>query len=136
MACEEGEEGRRDGERRGGTKKREGRKKGVGIMQKDRQCLGSMLTKGLSSYPFPNIRVTVNNNIAHLGPCCQGNLHDPVLAEVALIGGGGSDTVSLICLQVDIQTHDGDMETAHTKENSRHVVVEVVASMTILASDL
>ena len=105
-------------------------------MQKDQQCLGSTLTKGLSSYPFPNIRVTINNNVAHLCPCCQGNLHDPLLAEVALIGGSGSDTVSLICLQVDIQTQDGDMETAHTKENSHQVVAEVAASMTILENDL
>ena len=112
-------------------KGRGGRKGGN---NKERSAMsGFHVNQRLVFTPIP--QYLCNYNVAHLCPCCQGNLHDPLLAEVALIGGGGSDTVSLVCLQVDIQTQDGGMKTAHTKENSRHVVVQG-ASMTILANDL
>lgn len=88
-------------ERRGGKKGGEEKRKG-GNKEERAAIAGFHVIKGLSLHPFLHIFVAINNNVAHLCPCCQGNLHDPILAEVALIGGGGSNTVSLVCLQVDI----------------------------------
>ena len=102
MACEEGGEGRREGEVEGEEEEQiKGRGGRKGGNNKERSAMsGFHVNQRLVFTPIP--QYLRNYNVAHLCPCCQGNLHDPILAEVALIGGGRSDTVSLVCLQVDI----------------------------------
>ena len=117
----------------GGEEEREGGNKEQQLQ------LDSTLTKGLSSCTLPTF--PYKHNTAHLCPCCQGNLHDPLLAEVALTGGGGSNTVSLVCLQVDTKLGMRELHTQREPENSCHVQgfygnLVQVAFMATLANDL